>query len=319
MDTNCKYDFKIVPSPVDGQINSAKSGQKINLGSGLYLQVNKKGDKRYFQKRVSLGGKDTTKRLGEYPAMSIAQAREKASLYDNDVIQGRQKRSDEGWGNFVAVNSKKKFNDDLDKYPSFRRLSDAAEFIRDVRAPYRACQTEIRLAIYLQMLIPWRAAELLDAKRRHINIEQATWSVLCQKHDRTQLPYDSYVSDYLSKSAFEALNQLCKYSKEDDYVFPSLGGCSKREKDKLIAQEIKARWTKYTLHPAMHKNFFLTTAIKESGFTQEFIMKLLRGKNGKGSIYNDSAYDYQRRALAYWWDDKLIQISSIQSARSSYP
>lgn len=300
-----------LPLSKEEDIEHTQPSKLLFFGDGIYVRVNKRGDKKSFRVRISLGGKDKWETLGIYPDMNLSQAREKAKTKRGEVGNIRQKKADAAWSVFLTKNSeiKRKKKDESEEYPSFKGMEDAGAFIRNL-FEYKDSD-EIRLAIWLQMLIPSRTSELLCAKWKDVDGNSSQWTI--DKNEKTNENSKSWVPpqvEHLSQSARAAFDELHKLTGTSDYLFPSLFRMTKAGRDKTIAQAIERIGLNYPIEPGMFRNFFRSMATKYSFFNPEFIEAMITHKHVNGSIYNFPYYNRQRCALAEWWGDELMRLSN---------
>lgn len=307
------------PIATEQEISNASPSQQLKLGDGLYLWVNKNGNKRTFKFRSHFNGRDKWATVGQYPAMSIDAARKIVDTkYRTDVDNARRDRSDSKW-NLHLENSKRKVKSNTEKYPSFNNMADAGEFIRNLFA--YSGPAEIRLAIWLQMLIPSRPTELLTARWADFNKNSAQWTV----NNRNILnldnkPYIRLQIEYISTTADQAISTLFELTGNSEYLFPSL--CDPKttnaDRNKVIAQAIEKIWMKYPIKPVTFRNLFITTANKDSYFRPEFIKSMLAHKDGINSIYSNYTYVPQRKALSDWWGNELNRLKIFPPTQATY-
>lgn len=306
-----KYPLK--PIATEQDILNAQPLDKLKLGEGLYLWINKKGNKKTFKFRIHFNGQDRWVTVGQYPAMSVEEARKTANTkYRADVENARQNKSDLEWDLHLERGIQKKVKSDIEKYPSFNNIEDAGEFIRNL-LNYRP-PSEIRLAIWLQMLMPSRTTELLTAKWSDFNGETRQWAISVKKAAKPDIySYTLLQIEYISPAAHLALHELLALTGNGPHLFPSLCDptISTTDRNKIIAKEIEKIWMKYPVTPATFRNFFITTANKESYFRPEFIKAMVTHKDGINSIYNSFNCIPQKRALAEWWGEELKRIKQL--------
>lgn len=300
-----------LPLSKEEDIEHAQPSELLFFGDGIYVKVNKRGNRKAFRVRICLGGKDKWVTLGTYSGMNLSQAREKAKIKRDEVENIREKKGDANWSVFLKKNSeiKSEKKGESEKYPSFKNMKDAGEFIRNL-FEYKESD-EIRLAIWLQMLIPSRTSELLCAKWKDVDDHLLQWTINEKEQSnenskRLVLPQ----VEYLSQSARTAFDDLYKLTSTRDYLFPSLFRMTKAGRDKTIAQAIEKIGLNYPIEPGMFRNFFRSMAIKYSFFNPEFIEAMISHKHANGSSYNLPYYNRQRYALAEWWGDELVRLSS---------
>jgi|GEM_PF-3660811 len=298
------------PLATEQDIFDAPPLAQLKLGEGLYVWINKNGKKRTYKFRSHFNGKDRWVTVGQFPGLTISKAQELVDTnYRANVDKARQNKSRLGW-DLSLKNIKAKVKSDNGKLPSFHSMADSAEFIRNLFADTN--NPEIRLAIRLQMLMPWRSAELLTAKWADFSGQLQEWTVNNMKISKsTSTESNQPQIEYISKTASDALNQLVDIYGKGEYLFPSLcdPNTSAAECNKAISQEIENIWSKYPIKPNTFKNFFITTANKDSYFKPEFIRAIVTHKGGKSSIYNNYSYEPQKRALAEWWGQELIRLT----------
>jgi integrase len=300
------------PLATDQDIFDAPPLAQLKLGEGLYVWINKNGKKRTYKFRSHFNGKDRWVTVGQYPDLAISKAQELVDKnYRANVDKARQNKSRLGW-DLSLKNIKSNVKIDNEKLPSFHSMADSAKFIRSLFSD--TSHTEIRLAIRLQMLMPWRSAELLTARWADFNGQLQEWTVNNMKISiSTSTQSNQPQIEYISKTASDALNQLVDIYGKGEYLFPSLcdPNTSAADCNKAISQEIENIWSQYPIKPNTFKNFFITTANKDSYFKPEFIRAIVTHKGGKSSIYNNYSYEPQKRALAEWWGQELIRLTKI--------
>jgi len=311
------------PIATEQDILHAKPLEQLKLGGGLYLWINKKGNKRTFKFRSHFNSRDKWTTVGQYPAMSIDAARKIVDTkYRADLDNARRDRSDSEW-NLHLEKGKRRVKSDTEKYPSFNNMEDVGEFIRNLFA--YSGSTEIRIAIWLQMLMPSRTTELLTARRADFNTSIAQWMVHSRDIENSdKKPLIHPQIEYLSWHAVQALQELFDHTRNSDYLFPSLCNpeTTSAGRNKVIAQAIEEIWMKYPIKPVTFKNLFITTASSSSYFRPEFIKAMLTHKDGKNSIYCNDSYIPQRKALSEWWGNELNRLRfplAIKSTHSKPP
>lgn len=308
------------PISTEQDIPHAKPLEQLKLGDGLYLWVNKNGNKRTFKFRSHFNGQDRWATVGQYPALNLVEARKIVDTkYRADVDSARRDRSDSEW-NLHLEKSKRKVKSNTEKYQSFNNMADAGEFIRNLFA-YTG-PAEIRLAIWLQMLLPSRSAELLTASWDDFDKNSAQWTVnnwdVLNAREKSQ--YIPVQIEYISTTAVQALNELFDFTGKADYLFPSL--CTPKttnaDRNKVIAQAIEKIWMKYPIKAVTFRNLFITTANKDSYFRPEFIKAMLAHKDGINSIYSNYSYVPQRKALSDWWGNELNRLRLFPPTQATY-
>lgn len=300
-----------LPLASEEEIDRVAPSTKLFFGDGLYLIVNKRGSKKTFKARISLGGKSVWKDIGEYPDLSFSQAKDEAVKLQKEAGTVRRKKNNERAINFIVEKSKpippvKKMTDKPD--PGFKSLSDVGEFIGYLRADNQNLTSdarEIRLAIWLQMLMPWRVDELLEAQLSDFPSQNTNvWNVKSEIGRQTQ--NFEIQTEPLSQQIVFAMNELRQLTRTQNYLFPNLASKTKSERNKIIASEIENIWMKYTIEKSTFKNFFLFIAYRRSFFRPEFINATMKHKckTGQENIF-DKMYSPQRWALVEWWSNEL--------------
>lgn len=308
---------RTIKGATEADIENAKPSTKLVFGDGFQIFINEKGTK-YFQQRFCLQGSGSTRNLGTYPDMQFDQAREEARTVRAKVKLARQTKSKAA---FKSRLNKPKAKDRRggDRSPNFKNIEHAGEFIRDLFGNNNI-ETEIRLAIWLQMLIPSRPSELLCAQWADINRESKQWTINIQgKNDpRVSAFFNPHV-EFLSTPAIAALDELYPLT-DRNYLFPSLSdpNMKKSDRDNRITNEIEKIWLDY--QPKVFQNFFITMANKFSYFRPEFIEAMMTHKDKKACIYNEPSLSQQKRALAEWWGEKLkmVMMPKIQTGNLIY-
>ena len=291
------------PIATELEISAAKPGDNLRLGGGLYLWVTPKGAK-FFQVRLSIGGRGTTLRLGQFPEMSLEQARTEAASYQCDVALARRE------------NRKAKFSRELRKMTQgkqrlrngqscFRNVDDARQFVQSLFEKPMPSE-EIRWAIWLQLLFPSRPCEIVSAKWCEFDLVTAKWRV--EKNSRANTlsrPFAPVEEEPLSMEAQEALHQLNAVTGHSEHLFPSLSGLSREEREDRIAAAKQACGLNVSVELNGFREYFRTMAYAHSCFRDEFIDAVIAHKVGKGTAYDNFFYEPQRRALASWWGQQL--------------
>lgn len=289
----------------EADIESAKPSEKLFFGDGIYLRVNNRGNKKTFYIRISLKGKSQQLPLGAYPETSLLQAREIAKAHQDRITKTRLEKAIKRFGKNLDQYAEFEGPDKSDEiYPSFSSIADAGQFIQNLWAYNESA--EIRLAIWLQMLNPSRADELLDAEWSDFR-DNKVWFTGKPKPTMNNRKNESLSAqfEFLSSQSLGVIDELYKLKLDDTRLFPTLARMKKSERNKAIAQAIEAIWTKYPLHLNAFQNFFITTACKGSYFTPEFIQSVIKHRSTKNSVYTGYCYDPQKWALMQWWGDEL--------------
>jgi integrase len=291
------------PIASDVEVAAAGPGDNLRLGGGLYLWVTPRGT-RYFQLRLSIGGRGTTLRLGQFPELSLEQARAEAANYQREVALARRE------------NRKAKFSRELGKVAKgkkplrngqscFRNMDDARQFIQSL-SQEPMLSKEIRLAIWLQLLLPSRPSEILSAKWSEFDRATAAWAV--DKNSRANTKGQLFVPigmEPLSEEAVEALKELQTVTGDSEHLFPSLSSLSREECEDRIVVAKQACGLSAPVELNGFREFFRAMAYAHSCFREEFIDAVIAHKAGKRTAYDNPAYEPQRRALASWWGWEL--------------
>lgn len=298
------------PISTEQDIIKAKPLEQLKLGDGLYIWVNKKGDKKTYKFRSHINGLDNWVTVGQYPALSIEDAKKKVDTdYRAKLESARQKSSNSKW-NFHLTNTQRVSKSDSEKFPSFHSVEDAAQLIRSLKVDNSP--SEIHLAIWLQMLMPSRNTEILIARREDFNLDTREWTVKLGQIANLDKTIQPQV-EYISTSAHYYLDKLFQQTGRSGYLFPRLcnSNTSTTDRNKIITKAIDSIWNKYPIKPAMFKNFFITAANRDSYFKPEFIKAMITHKDGINSIYNSFYCVPQKKALIEWWGQELMRLKSM--------
>lgn len=296
----------IKPIASEQDIHDAKPLDHLKCGGGLYLSVNGKGDK-YFQVRLSIDGKSTTRRLGKFPRLDLAQAREVAEKYNSDLAKARQKKRKAAF-NKDLIKPKPKTSGESAKFPCFLNTDDVRRFIGNLSSS-ASLSEEIKFAIWLQILIPSRPSELLCAKWSEFDLNYSQWMVVKKVSAKPKKGnYYPPQFEYLSPSALGALQDLYVEPGRTEYIFPELSRLTERIREEKIAQGKQMCGLSYPFDFYGFREFFRAMACRDSCFLPEFIDAVIAHKDGKGSVYNNVSYNPQRRALAEWWGSEMAKL-----------
>ena len=292
-------------------IIDAKPLDQLKLGDGLYLCINKNGKKLTYKFRSYFNGKTSLVKVGQYPDLTILDAQKLVNTkYRANVDKARQTKSNKEWEGALKV-FKPKVKSGSEKLPCFRNMMDSAEFIRILLA--KVNQSEIHSAIWLQMLVPWRSAELLNAKWTDLDRDLRVWTINSKS---TNTLLNQIQIEFISNVATNLIIALPSYQKLE-YLFPSLctNNTSAADRNKIIANEIDKIWSKYPIKPEYFKNFFITIANRDSHFKPEFIRAMVNHKSKENrGYYLDQPH---KRTLTEWWAQTLLKLGEVKSTNQS--
>lgn len=287
-------------------IEKAQPFTKLSFGRGFQMDINEKGVKT-FQLRYSIG-KGSTKSLGRYPDVDFYQAQIKAEILREQVNVAREIKQDKAFKARLTKPKAKKLAWNVSAN-NFKSEADAAKFISKLFEPDNGIHQEIILAVWLQMLIPSRASELLCAQWSNVDLSSGVWKVKVPAKYRQFNPEFECLSEEATARLRE-LEQMYELSrfKNGGYLFPSLSNLvtKKAEREKILTDEMQKIWLDY--HPDIFINFFITMANKFSYFQPEFIEAMTTHKDNKNKIYNNPDLLNQRKALANWWGAELKRL-----------
>lgn len=294
------------------------------LGDRLYVQIQKKKHV-YFRFRYSRDGKEEWERIGSYPEMSVQEARERASKFSAKLKAARQQEAEDA---FTAKLTARRNTIDrkptirrgpAQRYPTFRTIEDAREFIGNLLNPAmdsaRAISDEYRYLIALSLLIPARPNELIASHWKDVvPAADIAHSLLTIKKKREGSNGNDQII-FLSSTATIKINYLHALTGSSEYLFPKL-----REDNKTIFEEevsfvISRNWRKYRINFNEFINYFKITAAIDSQFTKEFIDRMLVRDHGNESFIINKSNIRQRNVLFDWWGEELCPWPSA----SGYP
>jgi Arm DNA-binding domain len=292
---------------------------KTNLGGGLYLRIHNYTHK-YFQFRICLGGKDTTKQLGTYPEMTYEQARGLAEKCRNEVRNSRQKKASSTFSEKLIELSKGKKHEEI---PCFENLQDAGTFIIKlkntidnsyytgnvpmVNSKDSDTLIEIYSFIWLQLLMPMRTNELLHAHGKEFDVKNLTWRIELKSKEI------GYSQENLSNSFMKIIKKLGILNLNSN-LFKNLSKLNKTDRNKKIENALKEIGPGYAINPNKFKLFFEFIANKYSGFNSKLIKNVAANQGSKS--YWDFNYQ-QRWALVDWWETQLNRGEHLFNPESS--
>lgn len=186
-------------------------------------------------------------------------------------------------------------------------------------------KTEIRLAIWLQMLlIPSRPSELLLAKRKDFDLDSRLWTTIKEgKTKVTNIPYVKNRVTILSHSAMTAIRELDSLPAPvesnglpvERYLFPHLAKMKKYLRDETISKEMQRIWPSFIIEIDGFRAFFKSITSNNGYYRQKFANEMLKRIDGNGDLFKDSEYIHHRKLLADWWGEGLAWLRNPASAQ----
>lgn len=309
--------------------------KKISLGNGLYLQI-QKGKYFYFRYRFSVNGVENWETVGKYDGFeSVVKAREKAKEFAAKVaeVRGRnavrsfeeklnsnkENKSSDLSRSSVAnlthidqIKNGKKIEKLLLKSSSFRNVEDAKKFVQNIFWSASAFNKsdishEFRFAALLLMLIPAQPDELLSIKWTDIEFgPNAEWSLWTIKRKRESNSKNNSVA-FVSSNVNSVLNHFRYLVGNSEYLFPSLLQLKTKERHQELLDFMNQHWWDYCITPNGFVDFFRSMAIQSSGFSLDFIEKMLQRNHGTYVGMLPLSMHAQRALLFDWWSNELLK------------
>lgn len=271
-------------------------GRTFTLPQGIRLVVKKEA--KELQARFRANGRDTTKKLGNYPDISFEDALIKAgSFIKEELAKSGITRNQKGKRSPIKSDGKNR-----DTILVIRSRSDCFYFVQKLFR-LTGISLQMRQAIWLQLIIPASSDELLGARwewflenHQYLNFEAI------KLESATKPRRHRYT--YLSKCATKSLIELRTYTGHTGYLFPELHELRKIERDKLLTNIIKDVWPSYKVSLDGLRHTFESMAIEHSEFKPEFIASVMNHQLEKHPDYK-RFYEGQVRLLLDWWGDTL--------------
>ena len=301
--------------------------KKMSLGHGLQALFEKDGLIR-FQFRLTQNGQDTTLTLGDSQTMSLDAARQEALELYRKVRIKKRKDSENAILDRTKRSNKKP---DSRQYSTLRCFNDTSLFMNRLLNS-TGIEREIRYAIWLQVVIPARLNDLLNAQ----------WSdftpPIQAKHERATLSDSSYdfhklpkfciwnirttksVANklnnngrpkrfaYLSRRAIVAFEELKRFTRGNEGpVFPSLSSRSRKDCQHHISMVLREIWPEYRLDHDGFRDFFRAMANETNLHHPELIDEITDQKYRRYT-HSDSYYAKQVLFILEHWAECFVQI-----------
>jgi integrase len=190
------------------------------------------------------------------------------------------------------------------RHPGLKSREDAAQFLRNLyEYPGR---TETRLAIWLQMLVATRPAELRLAEWKEFDFEKRLWTIPLERMRNRKHMTEAHMVT-LSRQAATALKELHDFTGYSKLLFPSMTSSTKPISDMTLSKAMRIIWPSYRIVPHGFRHFFSTMANEHGQFRHDVIEAALahKDRNAIRATYNRATYIKERRELAQWWADEL--------------
>jgi integrase len=179
------------------------------------------------------------------------------------------------------------------------------EFLTKVRA-YN-CNVQTRLAIRLLMLTFVRTVELIGAKWKEIDYDDAIWNIPAERMKESRPHFVP-----LSTQAVDCLRQLQAVTGFGELMFPKRGTTREPMSNSTILRVIdrvgyKGRMTGHGFRSVA------SSILNESGqFDFDVIERQLshEDRNDVRAAYNRAKYIDERRRMMQWWGDKVDALEA---------
>lgn len=289
-----------------------KEMEKMSLGDGLQVHFEKNGPIS-FHFRLSENGRDTTRKLGEHPSMSLAQAREANKSFREKVLQERNNRAKASFEKMLVppttVLRMTPTTTSRKKVKCFASMKDAGKFLNYLLSD-NGINKALKWTIYSLLLIPVSPRVLFFANTADVNWDKNMLVIPRFRRDPRKHTYNQNnspdITVYLSQQTKHALGFLRDAKYHDDYILDHSWILKNHYSDNLLNKYIQGALPDFNIKPADFKHFFREMAVRYSGFSEGFIDDvIIYGSLPKNLSSNDPRAP-RIRALMEWWGNELL-------------
>jgi hypothetical protein len=200
-----------------------KKTRRLNDGGGLTVLISTNG-RAYFQLRSTLAGRTASTQLGAYPAMSLDQARERATQLRTRVDSERARRRTNTNDSCVSQLTSRAKNaacvfDSIERMQRF-----ALKLLSAISTG--TVDREVGVALALALLVPVQPSLILDAKAGEFDTGAGIWefqpSISEAKRKKIQARRIAYLSNEASRLVSAWKSGLGIFSSPMADMFPTL-------------------------------------------------------------------------------------------------
>lgn len=292
--------------------------EKLHCGQGLYVTF-RKNDAMSFHCRRRIKGKDKMTRIAISPPTTFSEVIDLIARRDEEAQRDHSRKLTKALPKkikpfFNAPSMPKNVRRKKTTRTTFSTWSAIGDFLCLVRDT-SGIDSEIRLFLQLQLLLPMAWGDLLDTQLDSFDFERSLWHRPRPVDGRKLRSYDRGYFVEVPNVVFALLAPVrdwhnaqlkAKVKNSDDgaFLFPKLRALSKNKRRLKFGEAIGERMYFYSVDWAEFRECFVLLAKEDSQYRAPFIRAMAKNAHSK---YHDADYAIQRRALMEWWADALYK------------